>query len=696
MPRSSRARTTSGLILALLLPALTPPASAQAPAVGGGTGTGATGQSAPGGSAPGANAPTPGVAGGLPAVVPGRPLTLAEVVAISLGGNSGLVLARRRLQKAQELIAQVNAQARPQFRADAADTYTSYNAFAPVLPNPAILSPTLPGDGQIPVVVDQGPGFSTAFIGGGGGNAPGSGAFSSTSLSATPSAGGASSPGIGTAGTPGAGTAPGNGAGTNGPAAPGSNGTGGAAPINPATGSGTTAPTTSTPGGNSGAVPAPGAAPTAPATPAPPTAPGGAPAPTPNAPGGTAPAPGAGASLPPIVTGYVAELEPTPAAPAPEAAPPAGQAPERPAARPADTTGGGGSTTTTGPVSGGGGSPTVGKRDNYAGRVSLSQYLDLFGLVPAARDAQKDVRDFYALDIERLQNETALAAKNLFFNLLLTQDQVGTQAEQVRYAQENVRITESRLRQGIVSRFDVLTAQAALSTAQQQLISAQDGRDLAQADLAYLLGSDPDTPLALQTPPLPPLTQGLDLRQSTQAALSRRPEVGQAGSNLREARRLVKLAGSPLLPTLGLVASGVAASIASVTSPRSYASLSAQLAVPLDDGGETRSRVRSAQVDVQTQALTLDQIKLSVSLEVREAALNVRNAQAQVGAAQAGAVQSQEAVRLAYLRYQGGLGTFLDVLNALAQLARARTNLANANFFYQTSLAQLVRAMGGR
>ncbi len=694
MPRFRRARTASTLIFASLLPALTPPASAQAPASGGGVGTAGA---APGSGAPNANAPTPGVSSGVPAVVPGRPLTLADVVAISLGGNSGLVLARQRLQKAQELISQVNAQARPQFRADAADTYTSYNAFAPVLPNPAILSPTLPGGGQIPVVVDQGPGFSTAFIGGGGGgNAPGSGAFPSTSLSATPSAGDASTPGIGTAGTPGVGTAPGNGAGVNGPAAPGSSGTGGAAPINPTTGSGTTAPTTSTPGGNSGAIPAPGAAPTAPATPAPPTAPGGAPAPTPNAPGGTAPAPGTGASLPPIVAGYVAELEPTPAAPAPEAAPPPSRGQERPAARPADTTGGGGSTTTTGPVSGGGGSPTVGKRDNYAGRVSLSQYLDLFGLVPAARDAQKDVRDFYALDIERLQNETALAAKNLFFNLLLTEDQVGTQAEQVRYAQEDVRITESRLRQGIVSRFDVLTAQAALSTAQQQLISSQDGRDLAQADLAYLLGSDPDTPLVLQPPPLPPLTQAVDLKQSTSAAIARRPEVGQAGSNLREAHRLVKLAGSPLLPTLGLVASGVESSIASVTSPRSYASLSAQLAVPLDDGGETRSRVRSALVDVQTQALTLEQIKLSVSLEVRQAALNVRNAQAQVGAAQAGAAQSQEAVRLAYLRYQGGLGTFLDVLNALAQLARARTNLSNANFFYQTSLAQLVRAMGGR
>ncbi len=87
---------------------------------------------------------------------------------------------------------------------------------------------------------------------------------------------------------------------------------------------------------------------------------------------------------------------------------------------------------------------------------------------------------------------------------------------------------------------------------------------------------------------------------------------------------------------------------------------------------------------------------MSISLEVRQAAINIRNAQGQVSAAAAGLVQAQEARRLALERYTAGLGTFLDVLNAQATLAATRTNLANAQFFYQSSLAQLVRALGGR
>ena len=641
------------------------PASAQAPAAaGGGPGTGA----------PAASGPAPGVSAGTPKPAPNRPLTLGDVVNIAVGGNSGLVIAQQRLEKAQELIVQVNAQGRPQFSADAVDTYSSYRAFAPTLTNPVITNPTLPGGGQIPQVVDSGTGFSTAFIGGGGGgNAPSTGASSSVGLSASPfssvSPGGTSS-GVS---APGA-NAPGvNSPGVGAPSSTGSPTVGSPTLTTPAPTVTTPAPTT-----------------TAPAAPAP-AAPGNA-APGTAAPGGTAvPAAGASASalqaLPPIVEDYAAA--PLAGADRPaqvaEAAPP----------KPRDTstgTGTGTGTASTPGIAGG----TSGQINNAAARVSVAQYLDLFGLLSAARGVQNDVRDFYSLDIERLRNETALAAKNLFFNVLLTQSVVDTEQEQVRYAQENVRITEERLRQGIVSRFDVLTAETALSTAQQQLISAQDNLELSQANLAYLLGTDPDQPLLLETPPLPPLTQTVNLKQSTQTALARRPEVRQADANVKESRRLVRLAGSTLLPTVSLIATGEQTTTASITAPKSFGTISAQVSVPFDDGGATRSRERSARIDVQTQILTLEELKLNVSLEVRQATLNIRNAQAQVGAAQVGVTQAQESVRLAYLRYQGGLGTFLDVLNALAELAATRNNLSSAQYFYQISLAQLVRALGGR
>ena len=680
--RLCHAAVTLGLTL---VAASERPVTAQAP--GPGTAApGGAGASGPGTSAPGANAPAPGVSSGVSTPPPGRPLTLADVVNRAVGSNSGLVLAQQRLEKAQELINQVNAQGKPQFSANANDTYSSYRAFPATLASPTVVNPALPGGGQIPTVVDQAGGFSTAFLGGGGGNVPSTGAT-------------LSSPGFGSTALPGAGTTPGVGAASPaGTSTPSAGGTapvgGGTAPTGPAPGA--TAPGSATPGTAVPGVSSPGAAP-------PPAA-----APGSTSPGAGSNTAGTGAatglalvSIPSFIAAYMADMQtltlpPTPAVTAPTitvshvASRPEMEAQPRQAG---DT--GAGTSGASGGVTGLGGG-AVGQRNTAAARVNVSQFVDLFGLLPAARESQQDVRDFYALDITRLQNETALAAKNLFFNVLLAQAQAATEQEQVGYAQENVRITQARLRQGIVSRFDVLTAQTALATAQQQLIAAQDQLDLANSDLSYLLGTDPDQALTLQSPPLPPLDEAVDLAQSTQIALRQRPELGQANSNIKEAQRLIKLAGSTLLPTVAVVGSGEYNSIASTLTPQSFATLSAQLAVPLDDGGATRSRVRSARVDLQTQSLTKAQLQLAVSLEVRQADINVRNAQAQVGAASAGVTQAQEAVRLAYDRYQAGIGTFLDVLNALAQLGTTRTNLANAEFFYQTSLAQLVRALGGR
>lgn len=783
-----------------LLPALAgfPSACAQAPgAPGGAAAPGTAGSAAPSPSNSGASGSgaAGGVSSGLPNnAITGRTLTLADVVALAVGSNSGLDLARVRLQRAQELINQVNAQTRPQFRVGANDAYNSYPAFPSVIPLPTITNPILPDNGVIPTVVDQAAGIPTGFVGNsvsGGGISgtvsQGVGSGSGTGTTGTGSAGAAAGTPGAAAGTPGAaagsagasstsagtgssGTAGGGGVGSsgaaggggtgapsgttnggNGTSTPGTTGSGASSGAGSTSGAGTgtgqgtsgagttASPSTNGGNGNTGTGSGAGAGSTGTSngagtggstSGAGTGAAGGSPgtgagtdntgAGTGTSTNGNGSSTGTGTSggtgtglvfIPAIVTDYVADtrtLTQPPAGSAASALAPsrtdAAQAQPKTASKdasaedastPEDTR-----VTTpradTPTASASPASRAVGKRNTYAAGASVSQYLDLFGVAGTTRGVEQDASRFYALDITRLQNETALVAKNLFFNALYAQALVTTQQEQVQLARENVRITQSRLRNGIVSRYDVLTAQATLANAQQQLLAAQDQQEQAQANLAYLLGTDPNQALSLQSPALPSLNQTVNLAQSTQIALRQRPELAQARSNISEARRLVRLANNGLLPTLGIVGTGEYTSNGSTVTPRSYATVSAQLAVPLDDGGFTRSRVRAARLDVQTQSILSGQLAQSVSLEVRQAAINIRNAQGQVLAAQTGLVQAVEARRLALERYTAGLGTFLDVLNAQATLAATRTNLANAQFFYQSSLAQLVRALGGR
>ena len=605
---------------------------------------------------PAATLPAPAAASPTPAT-PARTLTLDQILAIALNNNSAVRLSREKVFKAQQLIFEANAGGLPQVRVDLVDTYSSNKAFNTAAGGNNSTG-VLPGGGQIPVIIDQGGGNTGAVTGsGGGGTATGAGASSLSTVSTTSTGSGGSgnfggantaltNPTFGTGGTTGTGT---TGPGTTG-AGTGSNGTG-------ATGAGggfgTTGPTTGIGGGATSHLRASGLD---------------------------------TSDLPPIMQDMMAAGK--------------GQAAQKQAqvVSPHDTTGPHDTGTGTGQQAGNGSLSTgnSGYNNNYSARVSVTQGIDIFKLVPAAQDVERITRDFYATDLDRVQNETALSVKNQFFNVLRDQAQVAVYEQQVAADTESVRVTQARVTAGASAEYDLLTAQTTLSNAQQQLSSARNTLTLGQVNLNNLLGVGADETIGLQEPPTPPLTRAFSTPQLTATAFGHRPELRQADNNILIAQRLIKLAGVGLLPSLSVVGSGNYNGNVSSGSSHDTASLSAVVGIPLYDGGTTRAKVREAQSDLRSQEITRAQLRENVTIEIRQALSNINDAQTRAASAGQGVTQATEAYRLSRVRYDNGIGTILDVVNAQAQLAQARTNLLNAQYDYQTSLAQLVRAIGGR
>lgn len=578
--------------------------------------------------------PPPVTAPAAPQAAPAQTLTLDQALTRALNNNSSVQLARERVVKAQQLIYEANAGGLPNVRVDVVDTLSSNKTFGTAAGG-SNATGTLPGGGVIPVITDTGGGNATGVVSsGGGGTATGAGSTSTGTTTNTSTTTGTTTINSTPTGT----TSVGGGTGTTGT---GTTGTG-------TTGTGTTGTGTSGTGtfGTSG--------PTTLARPA--------------------------ADLPPIMQSYSSTAG---------AAKPATGA----ALGPHDSTGGTG--TGTQPGNGSLNTGNTGHNNNYSARLSVTQGIDIFNLVPAAQDVERFTRDFYVTDLERVQNETALSIKDQYFNVLRDQEQVAVDQQQVTADQESVRVTQARVTAGAAAEFDLLTAQTTLSNAQQVLSSAQNTLTLAQVNLNNLLGFGPDTPLALQVPALPPLNQTFDKNALTQFADTRRPELRQAVNNIKIAQRLVKLAGSSLLPSLSIVGAGNFNGYVASGS-HDTASISAVVGIPLYDGGTTQAKIKEAQSDLRSQLITQGQLQENVAIEVRQALSNINDAQTRAASAGLGAQQAAEAQRLAQVRYQNGIGTILDVVNAQAQLAQAQSNLLNAQFDYQTSLAQLTRALGGR
>ena len=80
--------------------------------------------------------------------------------------------------------------------------------------------------------------------------------------------------------------------------------------------------------------------------------------------------------------------------------------------------------------------------------------------------------------------------------------------------------------------------------------------------------------------------------------------------------------------------------------------------------------------------------------EVEDALVGVSTAREQEAAQDRQVNALQTALRLANLRYKGGLANYLDVLIAQRNLFDAELSLASTRRFYLTSVVQLYKALG--
>ena len=90
----------------------------------------------------------------------------------------------------------------------------------------------------------------------------------------------------------------------------------------------------------------------------------------------------------------------------------------------------------------------------------------------------------------------------------------------------------------------------------------------------------------------------------------------------------------------------------------------------------------------------LRQIEQQICAETRQAFLNARSAWERIGVAQAAVSQSQESLRIVKNRYNSGLFTITDLLDADVMVQQSMTNYLKAVHGYRAAATYLALATG--
>lgn len=300
--------------------------------------------------------------------------------------------------------------------------------------------------------------------------------------------------------------------------------------------------------------------------------------------------------------------------------------------------------------------------------------------------------------LERLKQQIVFGVRQAYYQVLLAQAGMEVAERAAAQATENLRVARARVVAGVSPRFDEIQADVALATARQTQVRARNAIAQASQGLNALLNLPLNTPLLLKDPfVVEPVRTGLEALIAK--ALETRPELAEVRARQAAAQAAVQLAESGAKPTVALSAapsySNTTGALFAGGSGAFNWSITLAATLNLFDGGITQEKVREAQLRLeQLQALEAQQ-RQSIELEVRQAFLNLQSAQEELTGADALVTQANEALRIASVRFQAGVGTNLEVLSAQASSSQAEGSKAQALFNYSVARAGLERAIGG-
>lgn len=294
---------------------------------------------------------------------------------------------------------------------------------------------------------------------------------------------------------------------------------------------------------------------------------------------------------------------------------------------------------------------------------------------------------------EQAYNEMKETATTGYFNMLNATNMKALRQESVDRLQAHLDNVIAQYNVGIVARADVLRSEVELANAQQNYITASNEYDVAEATLNNIIGTPLGTTLLLKDR-LQYEPYENDMAYCLAYSEQHRPELKQAEYGVDAAEAALVVARSGHMPKVYASASNSWASESWPGDDNEEWQVGVTASMNIFDSGVTWSKIHAAQEALVQAKESQRQIKDNVELEVRTDYLNLREAEKRITTTQVAVASAEEDYHIAVVRYQAGVGTNIDVMDAQEALTQAKTNYYQALYNYNTSKAALNTSMG--
>lgn len=125
-----------------------------------------------------------------------------------------------------------------------------------------------------------------------------------------------------------------------------------------------------------------------------------------------------------------------------------------------------------------------------------------------------------------------------------------------------------------------------------------------------------------------------------------------------------------------------------------YSNLGVSLSIPIFDGLSKRSLIQRNKIQMNQIDQNISQLRNNVNREILESEINVNNSIRTVETESENVTLAEEVYNVSKIKYQEGLGSNLEVVQANTEFKEAQTNYLNALYEAATAQIELKKALG--
>lgn len=336
------------------------------------------------------------------------------------------------------------------------------------------------------------------------------------------------------------------------------------------------------------------------------------------------------------------------------------------------------------------------QRRRFQNLFELGWELDLWGRVRRGVEGAKASEAAAAETLAAQRLSLAAEVARLYFLAHSMDRQIQIVNETINLRQEARGLQESRFKGGLANEMDVSRASTELELARNDLASLERQRGNAENALAVICGQIPSTFRLARSgslPGVPRLPGGIP-----STLLQRRPDIRAAEQRMREANANVGVATASFYPAFQIGGTGGLESIGSshfYNARSRVLNIGPSMTLPIFQGGRLRGNLQASKARYEETLAAYQQSILTALKEVEDSMLDLKSYGRQQAALNGAIAAAGETGRLADLRYQKGLASYFEIVDANRTVLSAKLLAAQVEGQRLIAAVAMLKALGG-